>query len=187
MSGEYASRSTLDLPGRQLEVLQAVTATGKPVVLVLLNGRPLDISWAAQTYPPSSRPGIRVARGGNAVADLLFGDAAPGGKLPFTWVKNAGQIPFYYSHNLTQNPGEQEKRYWNERVLPLYPFGHGLSYTTFAFSNLKVNQPEIKIGHTAEVTVNVKIRAVAQAMKWSSLYSSTGGKSIASSQGVERI
>ncbi len=156
MSGEYASRSTLDLPGRQLELLQAVSATGKPVVLVLLNGRPLDITWAAQNVPSILEAWYPGSEGGNAVADLLFGDAVPGGKLPFTWVKNAGQIPLYYSHNLTQNPGEQEKRYWNEKVVPLYPFGYGLSYTTFAFSNLKVNQPEIKIGHTAEVTVDVK-------------------------------
>jgi beta-glucosidase len=156
MSGEYASRSTIDLPGRQLELLQAVTATGKPIVLVLLNGRPLDITWAEQNVPSILEAWYPGSEGGNAIADLLFGDAVPGGKLPFTWIKNAGQIPLYYSHNLTQNPGEQEKRYWNEKGVPLYPFGYGLSYTTFAFSNLKVYQPEIKIGDTAEVTVDVK-------------------------------
>ncbi len=156
MSGESASRSTIDLPGRQLELLQAVMATGKPVVLVLLNGRPLNITWAAQNVPSILEAWYPGSEGGNAVADLLFGDAVPGGKLPFTWIKNAGQSPFYYSHNLTQNPGEQEKRYWNEKAVPLYPFGYGLSYTNFAFSNLKVSQPEIKIGNTAEVTVDVK-------------------------------
>jgi beta-glucosidase len=156
MSGEYASRSTIDLPGRQMELLQAVTATGKPVVLVLLNGRPLDISWAAENVPAILEAWYPGSEGGNAVAGLLFGDAVPGGKLPFTWIKNAGQIPFYYSHNLTQNPGEQEKRYWNEKNVPLYPFGYGLSYTTFAFSNLKVSQPEIKVGNAGEVTVDVK-------------------------------
>jgi len=156
MSGEYASRSTIDLPGRQLELIQAVTATGKPVVLVLLNGRPLDITWAAQNVPSILEAWYPGSEGGNAIADILFGDAVPGGKLPVTWMKNAGQIPIYYSHNLTQNPGEQDKRYWNEKSVPLYPFGYGLSYTTFAFSNLKVNQPEIKIGNTAEVTVDVK-------------------------------
>src|SRR5882724_4967026 len=156
MSGEYASRSTIDLPGRQLELLEAVTVTGKPIVLVLLNGRPLNITWAAQNVPAILEAWYPGSEGGNAVADLLFGDAVPGGKLPFTWIKNAGQVLFYHSHNLTQNPGEQEKRYWNEKVVPLYPFGYGLSYTTFAFSNLKVNQPEIKIGDTAEVTVDIK-------------------------------
>lgn len=156
MSGEYASRSTIALPGRQLELLQAVTATGKPIALVLINGRPLDITWAEQNIPSILEAWYPGSEAGNAVADLLFGDAVPGGKLPFTWIKNAGQIPFYYSHNLTQNPGEQEKRYWNEKAVPLYPFGYGLSYTTFAFSNLKVSQPEIKIGETVEVTVDVK-------------------------------
>lgn len=156
MSGESASRSTLELPGRQLELLRAVTATGKPVVMVLMNGRPLDISWAAQNIPSILEVWYPGTEGGNAVANLLFGDATPGGKLPFTWIKNAGQIPFYHSHNLTQNPGEQEKRYWNEKAVPLYPFGYGLSYTTFAFSNLKVSQPEIKIGNVVEVTVDVK-------------------------------
>ncbi|HKB69120.1 MAG TPA: beta-glucosidase BglX [Pyrinomonadaceae bacterium] len=157
MSGEYASRSTIDLPGRQLELLQSITATtGKPVVLVLFNGRPLDITWAAQNVPSILEAWYPGSEAGNAIAALLFGDAIPGGKLPFTWIKNAGQIPFYYSHNLTQNPGEQEKRYWNEKAVPLYPFGYGLSYTTFAFSNLKVSQPEIKIGETVEVTVDVK-------------------------------
>ena len=156
MSGEQASRPTIDLPGRQLELLQAVRATGKPVVLVLINGRPLDITWAAENVPSILEAWYPGSAAGNAVADLLFGDAVPGGKLPFTWIKNAGQVPFYYSHNLTQNPGEQEKRYWNGNAVPLYRFGYGLSYTTFAFSNLKVSQPEIKIGETVEVSVDVK-------------------------------
>ncbi len=155
MSGEQASRSSLDLPGRQLELLQAVKATGRPVVLVLMNGRPLDISWAAENvaaileawYPGSE---------GAAVADLLFGDANPGGKLPVTWMRHVGQIPIYYSHNLTHNPSQQEKRYWNENAVPLYPFGYGLSYTTFAVSNLKLGQPEIKVGAALEVSVDVR-------------------------------
>jgi beta-glucosidase len=156
MSGEQASRSTLDLPGRQLELLQAVAAIGKPVVLVLLNGRPLNITWAAQNVPAILEAWYPGSEGGNAVADLLFGDAVPGGKLPFTWIKNAGQIPLYYSHNLTQKPSEQENRYWHEKGVPIYPFGYGLSYTTFAFSNLKISQPEIKIGNAVEVSVDVK-------------------------------
>jgi beta-glucosidase len=156
MSGEQASRSTLDLPGRQLDLLQAVTATGKPIVLVLVNGRPLDITWAAQNVPSILEAWYPGSEGGNGVADLLFGDAVPGGKLPFTWIKNVGQIPFYHSHNLTQKPGEQDKRYWNEKSVPLYPFGYGLSYTTFSFSNFKVSQAEIKIGNTLEVAVDVK-------------------------------
>ncbi len=96
------------------------------------------------------------SEGGNAVADLLFGDANPGGKLPFTWMKHVGQVPIYYSHNLTHNPAEQKRRYWNEETVPLYPFGYGLSYTTFAFSNLKISQPEVKVGGSTEVSVDVK-------------------------------
>jgi len=156
MSGEAASRSTLDLPGRQSELMQAVAATGKPLVLVLLSGRPLDITWATQNVPAILEAWYPGSEGGNAVADLLFGDAVPGGKLPFTWVRNAGQVPLYYSQNLTHKPGELEKRYWNEKVVPLYPFGYGLSYTTFAFSNLKVSQPQVRIGNSIEVTVDVK-------------------------------
>ena len=156
MSGEQASRSTLELPGRQLELLKAVSATGKPVVLVLLSGRPLDITWATENVAAILEAWYPGSEAGNAVANLLFGDATPGGKLPFTWVKNAGQIPTYYSHNLTQKPTEQKDRYWNEKAVPLYPFGYGLSYTTFAFSNLRVSQPEIRIGRTIEVTVDIK-------------------------------
>ncbi|HVE55747.1 MAG TPA: beta-glucosidase BglX [Pyrinomonadaceae bacterium] len=157
MSGEAASRSSLELPGRQQELLEAVTATGKPVVLILMNGRPLDITWAAQNNVSSILeiwyPGTR---GGTAAANLLFGDANPGGKLPVTWMRNAGQIPIYYSHNTTQDPSLQGKRYWNEESVPLYPFGYGLSYTTFAISNMKMNKTQIKPGDTVEVSVDVK-------------------------------
>jgi beta-glucosidase len=157
MSGEAASRSTLELPGRQQELLEEVAKIGKPVVLVLMNGRPLDITWAAENnvasileiwYPGTS--------GGTAVANLLFGDANPGGKLPVTWMRNAGQIPIYYSHNKTQDPSKQGERYWNEESVPLYPFGYGLSYTTFAISNMKMNKTEVKPGETVEVSVDVK-------------------------------
>ncbi len=156
MSGEYASRSAIDLPGRQLELLKAVQATGKPVVLVMFNGRPLDLTWADENIPAILEAWYPGTDGGNAVADLLFGDAVPGGKLPVTWIRNAGQIPFYYSHNLTQNPAEEVKRYWDQKVVPLYPFGYGLSYTAFAYSDLKVAKPEFKVGAETEVTVDVK-------------------------------
>lgn len=156
MSGEAASRSTLELPGRQLGLLQAVAATGKPIVLVLLNGRPLDITWAKENIPAILEAWYPGSEGGNAVADLLFGDAVPGGKLPFTWVRNAGQVPLYYSQNLTHKPGELEKRYWNEKAVPLYPFGYGLSYTTFVLSNLRLSQEQIKVGNSIDVMVDVK-------------------------------
>lgn len=156
MSGEAASRMSLDLPGRQLEMLKAVVATGKPVVVVLMNGRPLDISWANENVPAILEAWYPGTAGGDAVADLLFGDAVPGGKLPITWVKDEGQIPLYYSHTLSQEPSKQGKRYWEGPNAPIYPFGFGLSYTTFAYSNLKVANPAVKTGDTVEVSVDVK-------------------------------
>ncbi len=159
MSGEAASKATLALPGRQRELLDAVLATGKPVVVVLMNGRPLDLSWAADRIPALLEVWHPGTEGGNAVADLLFGDATPGGKLPVTWPRNEGQIPIYYAHNLTQAPENAPgftSRYWDVQTSPLYPFGYGLSYTTFAYSNLKVSKAEAKRGEAIEVTVDVE-------------------------------
>jgi beta-glucosidase len=158
MSGEAASRSSLELPGRQEQLLEAVVATGKPVVLVLLNGRPLDISWAAEHVPAILEAWYPGAEGGNAVADVLFGDANPGGKLPVTWPRNVGQVPIYYAHNLTHQPETSKgfvSRYWDGLSSPLYPFGYGLSYTKFEFSNLRLSQAEMKTGQTLEVSVEV--------------------------------
>ena len=156
MSGEAASRESLTLPGNEEQLLEAVAATGKPVVLVLLNGRPLDIRWAAQHIPAILEAWYPGTQGGNAVANLLFGDAVPGGKLPVTWPRDSGQVPIYYAHNTTQGPESQGKRYWDEESTPLYPFGYGLSYSTFTFSNLHVSQPQFRIGQTAEVTADVE-------------------------------
>ena len=156
MSGESASRESLALPGNEEQLLEAVAATGKPVVLVLLNGRPLDIRWAAQHIPAILEAWYPGTQGGNAIANLLFGDAVPGGKLPVTWPRDSGQVPIYYAHNTTQGPESQGKRYWDEESTPLYPFGYGLSYTTFTFSNLHVSQPQFRIGQTAEVTADVE-------------------------------
>ena len=159
MSGEAASKSTLDLPGQQLELLKAISGLGKPVVLVLINGRPLDISWANSNIPAILEAWHPGTEGGNAVADILYGDATPGGKLPVTWPRSAGQIPIYYAHNLTQEPETRKgftSRYWDTPTTPLYPFGYGLSYTTFSFSNLRVSKPEVKLGESAEVLVDVE-------------------------------
>ncbi len=156
MSGEAASRSSLDLPGRQQELLEEVAKTGKPVVLVLMNGRPLDIQWAAANIPSILEIWYPGTSGGTAVANLLFGDVNPGGKLPVTWVRDAGQIPTYYAHNTTQAANNQGKRYWDEESTPLYPFGYGLSYTTFAISNVKLSKTEVKLGDSIEVTAEVK-------------------------------
>lgn len=148
MSGEAASRTSLDLPGRQEELLEKVMATGKPVVLVLLNGRPLSINWAAEHVPAILEAWYPGAEGGHAVADLLFGDANPGGKLPVTFPRTVGQVPIYYAHTLTHQPESSPgfvSRYWDEMSSPLYPFGYGLSYTKFSISNLKFNKQTITV------------------------------------------
>jgi len=158
MSGEAASRASLDLPGRQEELLEAVVALGKPVVLVLLNGRPLSINWASENVPAILEAWLPGTEGGNAVADVLFGDAVPGGKLPVTFPRSGGQAPLYYAHNLTHQPEGARffrSRYWDGPTTPLYPFGYGLSYTTFAYSNLRVAAPEVKVGGTVDVSVDV--------------------------------
>jgi beta-glucosidase len=166
MSGEAASRASLDLPGRQEELLKAVVALGKPVVLVLLNGRPLSINWAAEHVPAILEAWEPGSEGGHAVADVLFGDVNPGGKLPVTFPRSGAHCPLYYAHDRTHSPeGPQTEfkqgapmysvRYWDGAPTPLYPFGYGLSYTTFAFSNLKVDAPQLKVGGTTNVSVDV--------------------------------
>src|SRR5580658_10126427 len=170
MSGEAASRESLDLPGDEERLLEAVAATGKPVVLVLMNGRPLDIRWASTHIPAILDVWYPGTQGGNAVANLLFGDAVPGGKLPFTWLRDAGQIPIYYAHNTTQAPENQGKRYWDEESTPLYPFGYGLSYSKFAFSNLKLSRSEIKPGETIDVTVDLENTEASSADEVAQLY-----------------
>jgi beta-glucosidase len=157
MSAESASRASLKLSNHQQELLEAVSATGKPIVLVLVNGRPLDITWAAEHVPAILEAWYPGSQGGNGVADVLFGDANPSGQLPVSWPRSTGQEPLYYSHNLTQSPETSpdfKSRYWDVRSTPLYPFGHGLSYTTFAFDNLKVT-PAVRVGATIDVSVDV--------------------------------
>jgi len=159
MIGEYTSRASLDLPGRQQELLEAVMNTGKPVVLVLVNGRPLNISWAAEHVPAILEAWYPGSEGGNAIADLLFGDANPGGKLPFTWPRSVGQVPISYAHNLTQLPetaSDFQSRYWDLESSPLYPFGYGLSYTQFKISNLRLDESRIKPGESLSVSVDVE-------------------------------
>jgi beta-glucosidase len=158
MSGEAASRSNLKLSGGQEELLEAVAATGKPVVLVLVNGRPLDISWAAEHVPAILETWYSGSQAGNGIADILFGDANPAGHLPVSWPHNSGALPIYYNHTLTQAPEDVPgftSRYWDALSTPLYPFGYGLSYTTFSYDNLKLSQTEAKVGSTLDVAVDV--------------------------------
>jgi len=158
MSGEAASRSSLKLSGGQQELLEAVVAVGKPVVLVLVNGRPLDISWAAEHVPAILEAWYPGSQGGNGIADVLFGDANPGGHLPVSWPRTSGTAPVYYNHNLTQAPEDSPdftSRYWDIGNKPLFPFGYGLSYTSFSYDNLKLSQAEAKVGANIEISVDV--------------------------------
>jgi beta-glucosidase len=159
MAGEAASNSSLRLAGRQQELLEAVAATGKPVVLVLINGRPLNIAWAAEHVPAILEAWEPGSQGGYAVADVLFGDANPGGKLTVTWPRNGGQEPLYYAHNLTFEPETDPKtksKYQDQPISPLYPFGYGLSYTKFDVTNLKLDKATMPVGGTVGVSVDVQ-------------------------------
>lgn len=141
--GENKSRSSLDLPGRQLDLLKAVVATGKPVILVLINGRPLSINWADKFVPAILEAWYPGSKGGIAVADVLFGDYNPGGKLTVTFPKTVGQIPFNFPCKPSsqidggKNPGADGNM--SRANGALYPFGYGLSYTTFEYSGLKIS------------------------------------------------
>jgi len=157
MSAESASRSSLKLSNGQQELLEAVAATGKPVVLVLINGRPLDITWASEHVAVILEAWYPGSQGGNAIADVLFGDANPAGHLPVSWPRSTGQLPLYYNHNLTQLPetdSDFKSRYWDLPSTPLYPFGFGLSYTTFSYTNLSVT-PATRVGGKIDVSVDV--------------------------------
>jgi beta-glucosidase len=155
MIGEMASRSSLELPGRQLDLLQAVVATGTPVVLLVMNGRPLDLRWAAANVPAILDIWYPGTQGGAAAANLLFGDVSPGGKLPFTWPRTVGQVPMVYTHTRSHEPENQARRYWDEASTPLFPFGYGLSYGRFAYTDLAVDQPTTTPDATVTVSVEV--------------------------------
>jgi beta-glucosidase len=159
MSSEAASRATLDLPGIQEQMLETAEGTGKPVVLVLENGRPLDIRWASEHVQAILEAWYPGTDGGDAVADVLFGGVNPGGKLPVSWPRIAGGEPLYYSHNLTHEPEDRPdftSRYWDISSKPLYPFGYGLSYTKFKFSNLRLSAESMKLDGSVEVAVDVR-------------------------------
>lgn len=131
--GENKSRSSLDLPGRQLDLLKAVQATGKPVILVLINGRPLSVNWADKFVPAILEAWYPGSKGGTAIADVLFGDYNPGGKLTVTFPKSVGQIPFNFPHKPSSQIDGWKKsgnqRRYVTRQRSLYPFGYGLAIT----------------------------------------------------------
>lgn len=153
MISEGGSRSDFSLPGRQQELLDTVVATGKPVVVVLFSARPLDLKdTKAAAVIDMWYPG---SEGGTAVANLLFGRANPGGKLPITWIRRPAHAPNYYAQLISHKPKPVQGRYWNETSAPTYPFGHGLSYTTFAYSNLRTERRVYVAGETVRVAVDL--------------------------------
>ena len=158
MIGEAASRANLDLPGVQPRLLEAIHATGTPVVLVLMNGRPLTLPWAAEHVPAIVESWFLGVETGPALAAVLFGDVSPSGKLPVTFPRAVGQIPLYYNHKNTGRPTGPDKytsKYTDLPVTPLFPFGHGLSYTTFSYSDLRLSSPRITPAGAQNVSVTV--------------------------------
>ncbi|GGK77887.1 beta-glucosidase BglX [Mangrovihabitans endophyticus] len=160
MSGEAAARTSLDLPGRQQELIDAIAATGKPFVVVLFNGRPLTLQRVAASAPALLEAWFPGVQAGNAVADVLFGRVNPGGKLPVSFPRRLGQVPIYYNHEPTGRPCDTSQK-WDSRYrdldscAPLYPFGYGLSYTTFAVTNLRLSSAGVRLGGRLRAWVDV--------------------------------
>ena len=160
-SGEAESRSNIDLPGKQQELIDRIKATGKPFVVVLFNGRPLTLEKVDASAPAILEAWFPGVQAGNAVADVLFGKVDPGGKLPVTFPRSVGQIPIYYNHEPTGRPCDPTFK-WNSRYrdiptcAPLYPFGYGLSYTTFDVSNLRLSSHTMPSSGSVTATVDVK-------------------------------
>lgn len=159
MSSEAGSRATLDLPGVQQQLVEAIHATGKPVIALLMTGRPLTVTWLDEHVPAVVQTWHLGVEMGNAVADILFGDVNPSGKLPVTFPRHVGQVPLYYNHKRTGRPADEAQRYTSKYVdlpfTPLYPFGYGLSYTTFEYANLRISPQVIHPAGTVTVQADV--------------------------------
>ena len=160
MSGEASSRASLDIPGRQVDLIRAIHATGKPYVVVLMNGRPLSVNWVAENSPAVLEAWFPGTEAGHALTDVLFGDVNPGGKLPATFPRAVGQEPLYYNHVNTGRPPDPNNHYSSKYIdvpwTPLFPFGHGLSYTTFRLSNLRLSAGVINAAGSLDVSVDVE-------------------------------
>lgn len=161
MAHEASSRTDITIPQSQRDLIAALKATGKPLVLVLMNGRPLALVKEDQQADAILETWFAGTEGGNAIADVLFGDYNPSGKLPMSFPRSVGQIPVYYSHLNTGRPYNADKpnkytsRYFDEANGPLYPFGYGLSYTTFKVSDVKMSAPTLK--RDGKVTASVEV------------------------------
>ncbi|HEY0728565.1 MAG TPA: glycoside hydrolase family 3 C-terminal domain-containing protein, partial [Pyrinomonadaceae bacterium] len=160
MGGEAASRSSLDLPGRQMDLVKAIQATGKPTVVVLVNSRPMTFGWIVDNVPSILVAWMGGSQAGNAIADVVFGGVNPSGKLPVTFPRTVGQVPIYYNHLNTGRPPEEQNKYSSKYLdvpwTPQFPFGYGLSYTTFKVSNLQLSAPRMRATDKMVVSVDVE-------------------------------
>ena len=161
MSGEANSRSTLDLPGLQEKLIEAIAATGKPFVVVLFNGRPLALEDIVDDAPAILEAWFPGVQGGPAVADVVFGSVNPGGKLPASFPYRVGQVPIYYNHERTGRPCNKTFK-WNSQhrdipsCSPLFEFGYGLSYTTFSITNLRLSAASVPTDGSISASVDVE-------------------------------
>jgi beta-glucosidase len=156
-----------------------------------MSARPLDLLWANAHVPAILDIWYPGTEGGVAVSNLVFGKAVPGGKLPFTWPRNVGQVPLFYAHYTTHEPQNQGKRYWNEESTPLFPFGYGLSYTKFAYSNLHIDRSEVKLGNAINVSADVENTGTSPADEVVQLYihqkSGTSSRPVRELKGFRRV
>ena len=159
-SGEGRSRTKIDLPGVQQELLEEVYKVNKNIVLVLMNGRPLNINWADKNIPSIVEAWQLGTQTGNAVAQVLYGDYNPSGKLPMSFPRSVGQIPIYYNYKNTGRPGPSKQIFWSQfndqPNTPLYPFGFGLSYTTFGYSNIVIDNKILKKDSSINVSIDIE-------------------------------
>ncbi len=163
--GEGKDRAHLELSDRQMQLIKAVSATGKPIVVLLNNGRPLCINWVAEHVPAIVETWFSGEQGGLAIADILLGRTNPSGKLPMTFPRSEGQIPFYYDHKPTSL-----HRYVDEKDTPLFPFGHGLSYTQFQYTGLKLSPARISPGASADVQLTITNTGAVSGTEVAQLY-----------------
>lgn len=159
-TGESRDRVSLNLPGVQEDLVRAVCKTGTPVVLVLVNGRPLSIKWAVEHVPAIIEAWLPGEEGGNAIADVIFGDYNPSGKLPISFPRTVGQVPVYYNHKPSGGHSSWHEDYVEESSKPLFSFGYGLSYTNFEYSNLVISS--IKLEHPSEIEISFDLKNVGK-------------------------
>ncbi|MCC7445990.1 MAG: glycoside hydrolase family 3 C-terminal domain-containing protein [Anaerolineae bacterium] len=177
-SGEGNDRAALDLPGVQADLVRAVYETGTPVVLVLTTGRPVSLGWIAQDIPAILEAWFPGEEGANAIADVLFGDVNPGGKLPISFPRTVGQIPVFYAHKPSGGRSHWKGKYVESDTTPQYPFGYGLSYTSFDYSDLQIGAQQVGTQDTVTITVNVRNSGAREGDEVVQLYTHTHSASV---------